>query len=184
MITRTIVAFSLVLAPQPAPTSPAATGVTPAQARAAFEEIKKMAGVWDEQSTKGWQGTRVMQVIAGGTAVLATTKIDPHPGQDDSMATLYHMDGDRLMLTHYCVAKNQPRLVATAISSDGKTITFTFLDGTNMKSRDVGHMDGAVITIESPDRHRARWSFYKDGKESWMEEIVNIRRVAEKTDGR
>jgi hypothetical protein len=93
------------------------------------------------------------------------------------MATLFHLDGDRLVLTHYCVARNQPRLVATAISEDGRRIEFSFLDGTNMTSRDDGHMDRAVYVIESPDRYRSQWTFYQKGQERWLEDIVNTRRV-------
>jgi hypothetical protein len=119
---------------------------------------------------------QVLRVIAGGSALLAMSRVDPHSGADESMATLFHRDGDRLMLTHYCVAGNQPRLVATAISDDGRRIEFSFRDGTNLASRDDGHMDRALLVLESPDRYTSRWTFYRDGQESWMEEIVHTRR--------
>src|SRR5262245_24402264 len=73
-------------------------------ARAAFDRIKAMAGVWDGRSTKGWEESLRYQVIAGGSVVLETS-FDAHP--NEAMATAFHMDGDRLMLTHYCMAKNQ-----------------------------------------------------------------------------
>jgi hypothetical protein len=152
------------------------TTVAAADARAAFERLKQLTGEWDGSSTKGWQGRHSLQIIAGGSAILSASKIDPHPGAHEAMATLFHLDGDRLMVTHYCVAGNQPRLVATAVRDEGRTIEFAFLDGTNMRSRDDGHMDRAVFTIESPDRYRSRWTFFRNGQEQWMEEIVNIRR--------
>jgi hypothetical protein len=37
-------------------------------------------------------------------------------------------------------------------------------------------MDRAVFTIESSDRYRSRWTFFRNGQERWMEEIVNVRR--------
>ena len=49
------------------------------------------------------------------------------------MVTLYHMDGDPMMLTHYCLAKNQPRMAAIEIGEDGGEVTFEFLDGTSLK---------------------------------------------------
>ena len=153
-----------------------AQGVPPERARAAYERLKELAGNWSDASTKGWSGVHTITVIAGGSSILSTSKIEPHAGSNESMVTMFHMDGDRLMLTPYCVARNQPRLVATAISDDGRVIEFSFLDGTNMRSRDVGHMDRAVITLESADRYRSRWSFYQNGKEQWMEDIVNTRR--------
>lgn len=155
---------------------PAEAQVSGDRAKAAFESLKALAGTWADASTQGWTGQHTIEVIAGGSAILSTSRIGPHPGQDESMATLFHMDGDRLMLTHYCVARNQPRLAATKISDDGKTIEFAFVDGTNMKSRDTGHMDRAIFTLESADRYRSRWTFYQKGSERWMEEIVNTRR--------
>jgi hypothetical protein len=145
------------------------------QAQAAFESVRALEGEWNAESSAGWLGRRVIQVIGRGSAVLATSRIEPHPGEDEAMATLFHMDQGRLMLTHYCVAGNQPRLVATSVSDDGRTIEFSFLDGTNMRSRDDGHMDRAIFTIESRDRFRTRWTFYKEGREQWMEDIVHVR---------
>ena len=84
---------------------------------------------------------------------------------------MYHLDGERLMLTHYCVAKNQPRLLATSFSDNGKTVTFTFLDGTNLPSRDRGHMDKVIIRFVDNNHVISQWSWYQNGKESWMEEI-------------
>jgi hypothetical protein len=150
--------------------------ISPAQAKSAFDLLKQLAGSWEASSTEGWSGAHELQILARGTVLLSTSRVEPHPGEHEGMATAFHMDGDRLMLTHYCVAGNQPRLVATSIREDGRIIEFTFLDGTNMRSRDVGHMDRAVLTIESPDRYKSRWTFYRNGGESWMEEITNNRR--------
>jgi hypothetical protein len=77
------------------------------------------------KSTKGWTDRIEFNLLVGGSAV-EERSFDAHPGE--TMLTIFHMDGDRLMLTHYCMAKNQPRLLATTISPDGKTIEFTFLD--------------------------------------------------------
>ena len=150
--------------------------VPAARARAAFERLRQLAGDWNQTSTNGWEGATSVQVIAGGSAVLMTSNVGPHPGADETMATVLHLDGDRLLLTHYCMARNQPRLVATAIDPDSRRIEFEFLDGTNMRSPGDGHMRRAVFTIESTDRYRSRWTFSRDGQERWMEEIVSVRR--------
>lgn len=163
--------LTLVSLPQPSTLT-----VPPERARAAFERLKSLAGSWEQASTKNWEGAQTIQVIAGGSAVLSTARVEPHPASNEVMATLFHMDGGRLMLTHYCVARNQPRLVATAISDDARVIEFTFLDATNLASAGAGHMSRAVFTLESADRYRSRWTFARDGQESWMEEIVTTRR--------
>jgi hypothetical protein len=142
----------------------------------AFNRFKQLAGKWQGRSTKGWQETVVFHTIAGESVVVEDS-LDAHP--NERMMTMFHLDGDRLMLTHYCVAKNQPRLVATAFADGGKTVTFTFLDGANIPTRDRGHMDKAVIRFIDDNHMTSQWTWYQGGKESWMEEISLERLPAE-----
>ena len=48
------------------------------------------------------------------------------------MATVYHLDGQDLMLTHYCSIANQPRMKASSVTQNGSRIEFDFLDITNL----------------------------------------------------
>ena len=113
-------------------------------------------------------------MIARGSVVVERTNFEAHPGE--TMLTLFHRDGPRLLLTHYCVAGNQPRLVASEFSGDARAITFTFLDATNLAARDQGHMDSAVLRFEGPDSFSSSWSWYQAGETRWLEEI-RYRRV-------
>ncbi len=150
--------------------------VTAEDAAAAYARFKNLAGEWVGKSTKGWTDRESISVIARESAVMVISNFEAHP--DETMATMVHLDGDRLMLTHYCVARNQPRLEATSIEDDGRTITFAFSDGTNLPSRDTGHMDKAIFRFVDDTHYSSRWTFYQDGQESWMEEIV-YQRIAE-----
>ncbi|MGD8375559.1 MAG: hypothetical protein PVF68_05410 [Acidobacteriota bacterium] len=154
----------------PASSSRGAEGesATPPAAAEVFETMKKLAGTWIGKSTRGWEEEVRLRVIAGGS-VLRVDSFNAHPGE--AMLTTFYMDGDELQLRHYCIAGNQPRLAATGIADDGKTITFTFVDATNLSSRDRGHMDKVVYRLEGPDRFSSRWTWYQDGEESWLEEI-------------
>jgi hypothetical protein len=96
------------------------------------------------------------------------------PGRDDGHRRA--PDGDRLLLTHYCVARNQPRLVLKESAEDGQLLRFQFLDGTNLPSRDHGHMDKAEYRFVDRDHFTSRWTWYQDGQESWME-TIEYRRV-------
>ena len=148
---------------------------SPAAAAAAFERFRAMEGTWDGSSTKGWRESVSWKTIAGGSAVVETS-FDAHPGE--TMLTVFHLDGEDLTLTHYCVAKNQPRLRATGISPDGRTIEFTFAGGGNLADRNRGHMDRAVFRFEDADHVSTRWTWYQAGSEKWMEEIRLERRSA------
>ncbi len=153
--------------------------VTAEDAAAAYERFKNLAGQWVGKSTEGWTDREMISVIARESAVMKISNFEAHPGE--TMATMIHMDGDRLMLTHYCVARNQPRLEATSIEDDGRSITFTFRDGTNLPSRDSGHMDKAIFRFVDDTHYSSHWTFYQDGQESWMEQIVYERVADEPT---
>jgi hypothetical protein len=143
-------------------------------ARAAYSHIQKLAGTWRSTSTKGWTEESVIVLAGKGSAVVETSRFVDTP--EDSMVTTFYLDGDRLMLTHYCEAGNQPRMVATEISTDGRRIRFTFLDATNLRSPDAGHMHEAELHLIDGDRMTSRWSWHQGGKEKWMEEITSQRK--------
>jgi hypothetical protein len=52
-----------------------------------------------------------------------------------------------------------------AFSPDGRTITFTFLDATNLSSPDAGHMHRVVFTFVDANHHTEDWQFLDHGKE-------------------
>ena len=151
-----------------------------ASALAAFERIKKLEGTWQSKSTKGWEERQQFRLIAKGTAVVSqSVPVPPSVGPKVNtapsapMLTVFHMDGDHLLLTHYCEAGNQPRMVAAAIEDAGRTVRFAFLDATNMASRTTGHMHSVVITFVDQNHFNEQWSWYEDGKEQWMETVQN-----------
>jgi hypothetical protein len=147
---------------------PARAALSPESSRVLYERIKELAGDWEGKSTKGWTDTNHIEVIAGGSAVMFTS-FDAHP--NERMATMVHLDGDRLLLTHYCMAKNQPRLVATSFDPETGEAVFEFLDGTGMASRDTGHMDKMKLQLKDKNGFRERWTWYAKGQERWLEDI-------------
>jgi hypothetical protein len=142
-------------------------------ARAAFERFRSLEGTWRGESTRGWVEDVSFKTIAGGSAVMEMS-FDAHP--NETMVTMFRLDGDMLDLTHYCVAKNQPHLRAAAFEEDGRRVTFIFVDGGNLPNRDKGHMDKAVFRFEDADHLTTRWTWYQDRRESWMEEIRLVRK--------
>jgi hypothetical protein len=139
-------------------------------ARRTFARLAALDGRWEGRSTKGWENVLENSSIAKGSAILSTStfKDAAHEG----MATLFYLDGERLLLTHYCEAGNQPTLVASSAGSDGGSVTFTFLRGTGMRSRDDGHMDKVVVRFVDDAHFSSQWTWYQDGKERWLEEIT------------
>ncbi len=151
------------------PSGTAVKLVERSSAQLAFERLCALAGSWEGRSTRGWTSRSSIEVIARGSVVVERTNFEAHPGE--TMLTMFHLDGPRLLLTHYCVAGSQPRLVASEFADGGRSVTFSFLDATNLPARDVGHMDQAVLRFEGPDAFSSLWSWYQAGETRWLEEI-------------
>jgi hypothetical protein len=69
------------------------------------------------------------------------------------------------MMTHYCSAQNQPRMVAEPVSGPVTSLHFKFLDVTNLASPDAGHMHDLVVTFVDPDHFTQAWTWSEKGKE-------------------
>jgi len=139
-------------------------------AQKAFAVIKNMPGTWESKASDGRVLEVTFKVTAGGSAVMS--EIMGHGPED--MITMFHLDGpNRLLMTHYCGAGNQPRMQA-GLAPDGKTITFNFVDATNLASPDAGHMQRLVLTLLDDDHHTEEWTFLDHGKE--QKEVFDLRR--------
>jgi hypothetical protein len=132
-------------------------------AKAYFESLKKLAGDWEGKGTHG--GTDQIdvkveyKVTAAGSSVMERLFCDsPH-----EMITMYHLDGDNLLLTHYCAAGNQPRMKAEP-GKEANKIAFKFLDGTNLKADKGMHMHDLTIELAGDDHIKTEWVSYMDGK--------------------
>jgi hypothetical protein len=128
--------------------------------QAAFDKLKSLEGSWTGKTSEGRDVQVDFRVVSGGSAVMS----EIHGEQEANMITMFHLDGDRLMMTHYCGAGNQPRMVGT-LSPDGKTVTFNFLDATNILSSQPGHMQQLVLTLPDSNHQIEQWNFVDlDGK--------------------
>ncbi len=124
----------------------------------ALDRFKSMVGTWQGKDAKGGSASDTYRLAAGGTAVMGENRM----GEED-MLSLFYVDGDRLLMTHFCPSGNQPRMKGS-ISPDGKTITFDFLDATNLPDLQAGHMSNAVYVFTDADHYTEEWTWSKAGK--------------------
>jgi hypothetical protein len=140
-------------------TAPAAAGQP---ASASFERFKALAGDWvaaedGEMAKKGDLVARYA-VTAAGSAVVETV----FPGSPHEMVTVYHADGPDLVLTHFCMEGNQPRMRAKDAS--GSRFDFAFDGGTNIDPKRDRHMHSASLELMGADEIRSQWTELAEGK--------------------
>ncbi len=129
-------------------------------AQKALDRFKSMVGTWTGKSAQGQPSEVTYRLMAGGTSVMAESVMG-----DEAMTSLFYVDGDRLLMTHFCPSNNQPRMKAT-ISPDGKTVSFDFLDATNLASPQAGHMHRAVYVFLDPEHYSEDWTWKREGKDA------------------
>jgi hypothetical protein len=134
-----------------------ATAFAQTDAQKSFEKLKALSGTW-EGSAENRPVQVSFRLTSHGSALMSEIQ------GDEDMISMFHLDGDHLMMTHYCAVGNQPRMIGT-MSPDGKTMTFTFVDATNLISSQPGHMQQLVVTMIDDNHHTEDWAFLAaDGK--------------------
>jgi hypothetical protein len=133
-----------------------------------FDLLKGMEGKWAGKNTQGEPLQVTFRSTAGGSALVS----EIHASGKDDMITMFHMDGDRLLMTHYCSAGNQPRM--KAVTSNGKSVSFEFVDGTNIGPED-GHMQRVTFAKSDANHHTEDWVYVAHGKE--VKELFTLERA-------
>jgi len=134
-------------------------------AQKSFEELKALDGSWESKGPNGEPVEVSYRVTSNGSALMSEIK------GKENMISMFNLDGDRLLMTHYCAVGNQPRMVAGP-SPDGKTFTFSFLDATNLATPDASHMNHLVISRLDANHHTEEWVYNDHGKE--MKEVFDL----------
>lgn len=126
-----------------------------------FGPLASLVGEWQGKDPEGKPMTASYQWTGSGTTLVETmTK-----AQKPMMMTMYHADKTGLMLTHYCKLGNQPRMRADISEGDAKTLTFNFIDITNLAQPMDAHMHKVSFTFQDQDHFTQEWMLSKDGKE-------------------
>lgn len=144
-------------------------------AAAAFERLKTLQGTWEAEVGSGRKATTVFELVADGTVLLERYSNPALPG-GGRMVSAYHLDGGSLVLTHYCIAGNQPTLRADRFDPAAGEIQFEFLRGSNLRHESAGHMRRASYRLNGPNRFTTEWEFYEGGRKT-MTEAETFRRV-------
>ena len=127
-----------------------------------FEKMKSLVGEWQGKSLDGSTAKVTYTLVSDNSALMEKLVM----GGESEMVTMYHPDGDHLMMTHYCSAHNQPRMRSQKVPVEIKNIIFDLVDVTNLSTPDAGHMKKLVLTFVDQDHFTQEWTWREKGKES------------------
>ena len=137
----------------------------------AFETLKEMAGTWrgtpegsgDEAQAEAEAVGEVVheiEVSAAGTVVMETMG----PGSEYEMINMYHLDGEELVLTHYCAGGNQPTMRLDREASTAERLVFDFTGGTNLDMENGHFIHDMELGILGEDKVVSVWHSWSAGE--------------------
>jgi hypothetical protein len=131
--------------------APKASGPT------SFDKLKDLSGTWTTTTDMdGKQETFKMnyKVTSGGSALEETL----FAGSPKEMISMYTVDQGKVLMTHYCMMGNQPRL--QEVSSTKNQIKLDMRDATGMSSPNDPHMGGLTVTFKDKNHIEQAWTHY------------------------
>ena len=125
-----------------------------ASGREIFARLEKLTGSWSGTTASGKTHHVSYRTTAAGSVLVETWTL----GAGRESMTLYALDGDRLLATHYCPQGNQPRLAYVGTDAQGGA-QFRFVDGTNLHVAGASHQQAFWIRFDG-EREFSRGETY------------------------
>lgn len=135
-----------------------------ATSQAALDRLKALEGSWQE-TEPGAEGARESvryDVTAAGHVVTETM----FPGTDHEMVSVYYLDGDDLVMTHYCASGNHPRLVLDREASTGDTLVFGFDSPVNFEPASADYVHSGKLRVGTDGSLVESWAFHHGDQEA------------------
>ena len=121
----------------------------------AFTRLKTLVGTW-EVTERDNPNTRELATYEITGRNVLTEDLRAAAGSANHtmghMFTTYHMDKDRLVLTHYCGAGNQPRMRLRSVEEGGNRLSFEMYDITNLLDPKAYHSTAVDVVFLADDR--------------------------------
>ncbi|HJQ26918.1 MAG TPA: hypothetical protein VKA60_23595 [Blastocatellia bacterium] len=126
----------------------------------AFERLTSLVGEWE--LTQGDAEVKLIYtLVANGSTLMEEFR----PATEAPMMTMFTVDGDHLVATHYCSAGNQPQMMTGAIVDPAaKSLTFSLSHVYGLKTPEAWHNTGLTVTLEDRQHLTQVWTYAYGGK--------------------
>jgi hypothetical protein len=124
----------------------------------AFEHLSSLVGEW--QGVENASEARLIYTLtADGSALMEDFR-----APKDEMITMFTVDGDHLIATHYCSMGNQPQMITGPIKEPLSSLVFSLSRVTGMKTPDDWHNTGLTLTLEDKQHLTQVWTYEYKGQ--------------------
>ncbi len=149
---------------------PAVVDADPVQREALLGVVRGLEGAWQTDGPEGEPSVVEFHVSSGGSAVREVM----FPGSDHEMTNMYTLDGNALLMTHYCAGGNQPHMRAKVL--DGNHIVFETAGVSDLKSADEVYMGEMTLVVIDENHIEQHWAALKGGVKD-HENVMTLTRL-------
>jgi len=130
--------------------------------QAAFEQLASLVGEWKGvQDGTGTEITLTYTLTADDSVLMEESR----PVKGPAMITMFSVDRDHLVATHYCSARNQPQMATGTITDPQKNVlSFSLVRVTGMNTPQDWHNTALEMHLEDKDHLSQIWSWEYKGK--------------------
>ena len=137
----------------------AVQGADPVNPREVFATLQTLSGEWEGKTEAGRALKVSYRLTANNTVLVETWTLGP----TRESLTLYHMDNESLIATHYCPVGNQPRLRLKKGGS-ASLFVFEFVSATNLPKPEAAHQHRFEIELLQPNSFARSETYLENGK--------------------
>lgn len=163
-------ALALSLAAFACQSTPRVVHGDPARRYSLLSTLSALEGRWKTTEPHGQAQSTEFTVTSAGSAVREVMM----PGEESEMVNMYALDGDALVLTHYCAGGNQPRMRATSVEHG--RMSFVADGVADLKSEDEVYMGAMTLVIVDRENIEQHWRALRGGALD-HEMVIKLTRV-------
>ena len=146
----------LALACACAATAPrAVVDADPARREQLFAPLRALEGRWRGTDPSGAEKVWEYRATSNGSAVREVM----FPGDDHEMTNMYSLDGNSVVMVHYCAMGNQPKMRATRLE-DGR-LAFASEGVQDLQEPDGVYMGEMTLELVDDDHVRQHWKAFR-----------------------
>ena len=158
-IRLSLITLSLIASAACQASGPVVVEVDPVQREALLGAVRALEGSWALGEGEH-AGVIEFQLTSNGSVVRELM----FPGDEHEMTNMYSLDGNSLVMTHYCSVGNQPRMRATAV--EGNRIVFESDGVGDLKAADEHYMGAMTLVLVDDDTIEQHWVSFNSADDS------------------